>query len=264
VFKEELKGGRPSSLPFSVYVRHAVEEHRGMVSGGRWATKADGGLQYFVRPTRAFHGDEAPETPLPYQPLFYFIRLVKAHPEMASASATEALDKVGRVLAAWRHAVPEEDRYDDWYPWLAVTEDDSEAEFLDTWDQVRYFPGWRPLAVAVELSRRRPVKPSPEHTRRYTRGYAEFVSVAGWLQVAVGNANILLPVKELSELLGGVAEMTVCRYRRWAVEDGFLREVRHSSHADKRATEFRFNVARVPMLAEAAARGTASAYDKVE
>jgi hypothetical protein len=83
-------------------------------------------------------------------------------------------------------------------------------------------------------------------------------SIAGWLQVVIGDRNILLPVADLAEILG-VQKMTVSRYRKWAIADGLLKEVAPAAHHPKarkgKATEFRFNVERVPMLKERAAGG---------
>ena len=80
----------------------------------------------------------------------------------------------------------------------------------------------------------------------------------------MGDRNILLPVAEVAELLG-VESITISRYRRWAVEDGYLVELKPYEFAGKgkggRATEFRFNVGLYPGLLVVAQEGTAEAFD---
>ena len=61
----------------------------------------------------------------------------------------------------------------------------------------------------------------------------------------MGDRTILLPVEELARRLG-TQPVTISRYRRWAVQDGYLREVKPHEFRGKgkpgKATEFRFNV----------------------
>jgi hypothetical protein len=126
-------------------------------------------------------------------------------------------------------------------------------------------PGYSPLDNAVEQARRCPLRLRDDLKELRSEGYQTFVSIAGWLQVGMGDANILLPVEELAPLLR-VKPMTVSRYRRWAVEDGFIKEVkpyqRRGENRAGKATEFRFNVERFPILGERAADGTQDSYDE--
>src|SRR5262249_2713011 len=149
----------------------------------------------------------------------------------------QALSKVEKVIAGWR--VPEKDRgYDPWEYWFGActgylvgpNRADAHTEFLDAWDKVRYTPGMTPLDCAVEMAGRFPLIVRREMSRLWTKEYERFISIAGWLQTAMGNRNILLPVAELGEILG-VQKMTVSRYRKWAIADGFLKEVaEHTYH----------------------------------
>lgn len=88
------------------------------------------------------------------------------------------------------------------------------------------------------------------------RGYARFVSLAGWLQVHVGpSLNILLPTRKVGDALG-VSRQTVSTLRNWASRDRLIVEVRgHKYGLDKgsgqfvqEATEFRFDISRYPEL----------------
>jgi hypothetical protein len=103
------------------------------------------------------------------------------------------------------------------------------------------------------------MKLDPACARLWTRGYEQFLSIAGWLQVGMGDRNILLPVHKLASLLE-VDPRTIGRYRQWAIVDGFLVEVAEAQHDSGRATEYRFNVARCRMLEEAAQQGTQESY----
>lgn len=58
--------------------------------------------------------------------------------------------------------------------------------------------------------------------------------------------------------------MTVTRYRKMAEADQLLKKVKDHSFAvgrtDNRATEFRFDVSRIPLLRDAAQAGTAAGF----
>jgi hypothetical protein len=146
---------------------------------------------------------------------------------------------------------------DPWFKWLGLARVEVHAEILAAWDKVRRKPGRSPLDQAIEMAFRHPLMPPADVMESRPDGYEKFVSLAGWLQAASGGQNILLPVADVGELLG-VRPLTVSRYRQWAVEDGYLAEVRpysfHSQRARNRATEFRFNLDAFPVLVGAAAR----------
>ncbi len=147
--------------------------------------------------------------------------------------------------------------------WFDVSLEDAQAEFFGAWDKVRYLPGFDPLRNALEHARRKPLQLKPETAARRPDGYAAFVSIAGWLQVGAGDRNILLPFEDLGDMLG-VEPMTISRYRRWAKEDGFLKEVKpyefHGKGGGGKAAEFRFDVPRFPVLRDTARDGTSESF----
>ena len=117
---------------------------------------------------------------------------------------------------------------------------------------VRYRPGSDPLHqafVANQMLRllvspgtreKRPLEP-PE--KRSTQDYEFFVGLAGHLQVAMGLRNILLPCEAVAELME-IDKGTVSRYRRWAVEDGYLviiKKHKYRPGGGGKATEFRID-----------------------
>jgi hypothetical protein len=237
-FNDDLANYRPSTLSFADYAHHAMDaqnvEWRNLAS---WQSR-----------------------------IFYFIRLVKAHPEMGGVKAKAALRRVEDVLikTMQRRLTKEWECRCGWCAcFYEVHRDDAHAEFLDTWDKIRYLPGKGPLDNAIEHAARKPITLHAELAEKRPEGYSTFISIAGWLQVTMGERNILLPVEPLADLLQ-VEPMTISRYRKWAREDGFLREVVQAQFRGKgqpgRATEFRFDVARVPILQEQAQGGTAERF----
>jgi hypothetical protein len=163
--------------------------------------------------------------------LFYFVRLIKAHPRFAHLRVKTALQKVESILGDWE--------------WTGQETDEAREDFLYAWDRVRVLPGRAPLDNAVELARRYPIK-LPAKFRKYRSDtYEHFVGLAGWLQVAAGDRPIFLPVHELARRLQ-TGPMTIVHYRDYAQEDGFLREV--NAAAPGRATEFRFDVSKFDIL----------------
>ena len=161
-----------------------------------------------------------------FSSLWYFVRLMKAHPQLEGLTADEALACVTGVLNGLQvqaHA--------------GFWTEDSDVEFL---------PGSSPLETAIEEARRRPVEPARCAGGRMP-GYRLFVSVAVHLQAVVGDRNIMLPCAELGRRLFpdlpiGAARMQVSRMRQLAVADGYLdvvKEHRFRSKGRSAAMEFR-------------------------
>jgi hypothetical protein len=205
------------------------------------------------------HMDGGRDTSSPYETyhtqLWTLTRVVKSHfTEKADADAV-----------FWELIEPEIERRGGWEildVWLDVEE--IYFEFVCNWDAVRYKIGETPLGNALEKAEAHPLRPRrstryPEFLARYSR----FVSVAGWLQVAMGNRPILLPVAKLAVMLG-VKPMTITRYRQTAERDGYLRVVKEHSYSKSRATEFFFDVTRFEVLRNRAQAGTEASYEAGE
>jgi hypothetical protein len=185
--------------------------------------------------------------------VFYLVRLCKAHPQLAGKRPDKVIHEIEKLLN--RSPRPRQATSGDlWHHWLGVFKDDAEATFYDTWDRVRWLPGqYDPLENAAELSRQQPLGLDAETRAKRPAGYVQFVSLAAWLQTSMPDRPIMLPCREVAAILG-VSPITVSRYRKWAVEDGFLQEVRESEFRGKGksgiATEFRFAVGCWPYLRE--------------
>jgi hypothetical protein len=162
-------------------------------------------------------------------------------------------------LKGWRKNNP-------WLAWFEISRDDAEAEFFGGWDAIRYVVGDTPLEAALERAQRIPLRLAPEISESRPDGYARFIALAGWLQVLMGDHNILLPVQQVGELLN-CNKATVGRYCRWAIEDGYLALVakaERNPHGRGKAARYRFNVSRFPTLKECAQKGTQESFEIAE
>jgi hypothetical protein len=178
-------------------------------------------------------------------PLWSFTRLVKGHPQMIGLRADEALRVVEKAIGGWFGR-----KGDAWNAYFEIEAEDAQVEFLSCWERVRFVPGWEPLEQAIEQAKKMQLIPA----NKRTLGYQMFVSIAGWLQVTMGDRNIMLPCDKLSGYLK-CKPMTISRYRTWAVEEGLLRivkEHRFRSGGGGEATEFRFETSRYDCLARCA------------
>jgi len=136
---------------------------------------------------------------------------------------------------------------------------------------MRFMPGHGPLQQAVEAGRRlrllisdelREFRPVEDSSQRDEHDYEFFISVAGHLQVIMGDRNILLPCREVSEQMK-VSPRTVSRFQQWGVEDKFLVKVKEHSFRSKgggSAAEFRFDVSRYSGLESRAQDGTSESF----
>jgi hypothetical protein len=149
------------------------------------------------------------------------MRTMKAHPALKDGSADQALARVERAIAAWpvsgRVRAPTVARKAavQWAHYFGVDAEDARVEFLSNWDRVRCLPGYAPLDYAIEQAEKRPIEFGGVGLAADTDGYKRFLTIAGWLQVAAGNRNILLPCELVGARLN-VTPMTVSRYREWA------------------------------------------------
>ena len=166
----------------------------------------------------------------PYRtPMWEFVRRARGHPTLGLLSAFEAATLVERTLHTW----PDCGRKDPWQTWFPQS-DDGKAEFLDTWERIKWPRAEldRAQAEAAKL----PLQPTVSCSPQYDR----FVSVAGHLQRGV-DGPILLPCVKFSEILR-CTPMTVSRYRRLAVQYGLLKLASKGIKAQRKADEFIFNV----------------------
>ena len=148
--------------------------------------------------------------------------------------------------------------------WSQLDDDeDFYTEFIDLWDRVRFFDGQNPLDQALAKARAWPLSAGGAHRMpKFNR----FISLAGWLQVTMGDRAICLPCRKVAELLKTTPNM-VSLWRRMAISEGFLKVVRsHTfrSQGKSEATDFRFDVSRWKCLSKVAQCGCGVAFDLAE
>ncbi len=207
-------------------------------------------------------------------PIFDFTRALRGHPELSSfenkpAKAFALIEK--HIRDTWGYSKHE----DPWLELFSHDKPDARAAFVEAWQEIRFHVGQDPLEQARDRARqmRLWIKPDTKDLRsideeepRSEHDYEFFVSLAGWLQVSMGNRPIYLPCIAVGELMG-VSPCTISRYRRWAVKDQYLRETKphqFRSGGGGEATEFRFNVSLYPVLSDKAQWGSASAFAALE
>jgi hypothetical protein len=139
------------------------------------------------------------------------------------------------------------------------------------WNKARFTPGHDPLQQAVEGVKRMRLllppdiadkRPLGEPAKRDEHDYEFFIGIAGHLQVIMGDRPIYLPCSSIGNVMG-VSKVTISRYRRWAIEDGFLAIAKASrcrSKGGSEATEFRFNIHLWPWTRDKAQAGTSDSY----
>ena len=106
------------------------------------------------------------------------------------------------------------------------------------WDKVKLGASEGPLAAALRMADRFPVK---FRTNRLSTIYQRFLNIGYHLQVMRGEHYISLPVDRLGEILG-VNPRRVSDYRNFAQDAGFLHQIAKSCYSGNGgvATKFRF------------------------
>jgi hypothetical protein len=191
-------------------------------------------------------------------PLWGFLRIVKAHPDIHDATAKQAVEVIEKSIARWvKGKAPTAKRAATaWMDYFDLAREDAVTEIAATWSKIKRPYGASALDEAIARARVQPIGFSDGGMLTMdSPGYRNFLSVAGWLQVCVdAGATILLPLEKLSAELE-VSTKTIARWRQFAMEDAFLILV--EKHIPNRvATRFLFDISRVPMLRKAASAET--------
>lgn len=164
-----------------------------------------------------------------HQAVFLFVRILKAHPKLSGNSAKMAWERVRRSGCNLEG-------------WCEGGQEDVAAAFYDGWESARLPAGINPLTEAYRLANATPLLLLRGTEENRPPGYVLFVSLAAWLCVVVGSVRIKLPCDAVAAELG-VSAMTVSRYRKFALRDGYLsvlKKARHRPGGSGEATTFRF------------------------
>lgn len=193
-------------------------------------------------------------------PLFTFVWLLKGHKQAKPffSKPKLALSAVEKTLRGWSRDYRQRGKEpphgyhaaDCWADWFGVDKADAQADFINVWQKIRYLPGQGPLDQALDAATREPLGLPPALNDMRPDDYGRFISVAGHLQVIVGDKNVHLPCRQIGQLLN-VSHNTVAAYCRWGATDKFLtkiKDAKFTSRGKGDAAEYRFNVACCPLL----------------
>jgi hypothetical protein len=176
-----------------------------------------------------------------HSPMFAFTRLCRAHPDIRSLSDVEAMKAVEKVL----DKLPLHDPITTLDPWerafpLAGDTDAIKLNFMSAWSVVRCIPFHDIFGSAAELAKGKSWRSAKDRGPLFTR----FITLAGELQLLMGNRPIMLPTRRVALHLE-CSPRTVTDLRRLAIKDGLLVVTQsHSfrSSGKSRATEFHFAI----------------------
>ncbi len=212
--------------------------------------------------------------------LLRFARALKGHPELSSLKPAKVLGLVEAHLCSWtkgwaaKGSQPPYGRSskgDNWLEWFGIERADARVEFVELWQKIRFVPGSGPLEQARDANRKcrlllpdsaRDIRPLDDPKLRSEKDYEFFVGLAGWLQVTLGDKDMGMSCRAVG-LVMGVSPMTISRFTRWAIEDGYVRHVRqHAFRSSGRslAAEYRFNTGMWPALGDKAQKGTTASF----
>jgi len=196
-----------------------------------------------------------------YPPAFFhFVRMCKGYWPEGTITADAAFDEVAPIvkkLGGWPPSFGGED---------IGGEEEAYTEFVTLWDKVRYRADETPLTNAAVKAKAYPLGTLRSTDKRPLPGYDRFVSLAGWLQVSMGDRPIMLPCRACAEILDTSPNM-VSLWRKMAIEDGYLKIIKESAYhpnGKAEATTFRFDTSRWPCLAKIAQRGSKVSFDYAE
>lgn len=169
---------------------------------------------------------------------FHFIRLCRAHPDLAELQAVRALKKVRRVLEGGGTAHETLcGCFGDLEGMLDCSAVDLPARWLSSWSKVRFIPGESVLARAASLADHYPLQPVEDAPD--LPGYGRLFSVVGWLSWVRGDDTLFLPVRALARYVP-CAPRTVGTYLKQMEATGALRLVKKYPPSMRKATEYEF------------------------
>ncbi len=159
--------------------------------------------------------------------VFELARRLRAIPSLASAD----LAALRGIVEEWyRRALPFIRTKDFLETW---------ADFVHAWERVKYPAGEG--AIEVAFDRAAAVKPSAKAIQLYgdSPSMVLLASLCRELQALVGDAYFFLDVRTAGRLLK-IPHLTAWRWLRVLVADGILMAGEKGSHANRRASRFRY------------------------
>lgn len=243
------------TLPFDEFVREAIQlneaDREECEAENRWRSP----LWTFMRHVQAYLRDGQPD-----------ITPAKAWRHAADAVGTLARKDAGETIRGMAD-VPSVDR--PFVHYFGVTKADAGLEFVSSWESTRYEVGYDPLTNALNRAKQRPLRTARgQEDPAFYAEYDLFVSIAGHLQVIMGDRNILLPLEKLGRMLWpgekvATVKVRVSRLRQMAEQDGLIKKVKRGE-AKVTADEFRVNVKLCKVLQDSAHPNCAESFDAAQ
>jgi len=169
---------------------------------------------------------------------FHFIRLCRAHRDLAELEALQALERVqGLMRLRWGPGETLRRIFGDLAGMFDCDSVDLPARWLSSWTQVRFIPGESPILHAVRLADRFPLQ--PEHHSTDLPGYPRLFSIVAWLSWVRGDEPMYLAVRTLAPHVP-CAYRTVATYLLEMHKTGALLLVKRHPLGDRKASEYRF------------------------
>jgi hypothetical protein len=156
------------------------------------------------------------------EPMFHFVRCLKAHPGTGGMDADRAYES---VMNAFR-----QQRRDPQVARMDLTDDDDIVTFYRMWERVRFAMGADPVDVACSLAGEGLIKTNKRRPGKYER----FLTVAALLQVQRRQLPVFLPARKLAAHMP-CEPNTVTSWIGWAREDEVL--VKTRAHSFRSAGE---------------------------
>ena len=179
-------------------------------------------------------------------PVFLLARAVKGHPSMNGVRAIDALRQIQAIL----EAMPRLDEGTDaWRHSLGVPQEDGRTAFQDAYDQAYSKPGEPLLELVIAEAKANPL---PFTTDRDSPAYIVFLTAVARLQRDRGRSPVRVSVRAYENAGIGASWSSVATYCKWGVTDGYMEKVSNWKYSpnDKKCSEYRFNLDRVPVTVE--------------
>jgi hypothetical protein len=215
-WKDELFDGRSLRIPVEELNKWALHDYL-------WAAV----LQAAHLDARREENERAWQTPA-----WDFGRFAKAHRLLIDLDENDALAEINKTIGS-----------QFWEDQLHMDRADAEMAFDHVWAECREVPGWDRLTTAVMAAKELPC----ESGQDAPAGYTTFLAVARLLYYQSPDSAFMLPCHKLSRMLACLP-MTISRYRKKAIRDGWLKVVKnhmYRSAGGGEATEFVFVFNRV-------------------
>jgi hypothetical protein len=171
---------------------------------------------------------------------FHFVRLCRAHRDLAELDALQALKRLWHLLQSRqgrRTAEALRRRFCDLPGMFDCEAVDLPARWLNSWTKVRCIPGESPILHAVRLADRFPLQ--PEHHATDLPGYLRLFSIVAWMSWVRGDEPMYLAVRTLAPHVP-CAHRTVGTYLAEMQKTGALRLVRRHPRDSRKAWEYEF------------------------